>query len=306
MLRTLITLVLIPLPAIAAPVKPDQLPAARIDVTWSGHSVNLYMSGGDSPAVGLWDRSTQIKIGTQQVRKIYSAFERARFDSMPGSFGGIAQPKGGRALGRPEILVGSVSRTVNGKTHSVSQLQGENQSEELAALAKEIIDACAEAAKTGVTAKDLKDGLRKIQKHELAPEMVHLMVHRLSEKPDDFNGEFYLLRVDGRTVTSQQRTAKGYETPFKLELSAKELAELLQVIVDADPARWPVNLWASTYTDFVVDVLGHEKNLQARQFTGMTPQTHGEKQNSFDRAYEAMVQLHRRALKEGKQTQPPK
>jgi hypothetical protein len=169
MLRTLITLVLIPLPAIAAPVKPDQLPAARIDVTWSGHSVNLYVSGGDSPAVGLWDRSTQIKIGTQQVRKIYSAIERARFDSMPGSFGGIAQPKGGRALGRPEILVGSVSRTVNGKTHSVSQLQGENQSEELAALAKEIIDACAEAAKTGVTAKDLKDGLRKIQKHELAP-----------------------------------------------------------------------------------------------------------------------------------------
>jgi hypothetical protein len=136
--------------------------------------------------------------------------------------------------------------------------------------------------------------------------MVHLMVHRLSEKTDDFNGEFYLLRVDGRTVTSQQRTAKGYETPFKLELSAKELAELLQVIVDADPARWPVNLWAATYTDFVVDVLGHEKNLQARQFTGMTPQTHGEKQKSFDRAYEAMVQLHRRALKEGKQTQPPK
>jgi hypothetical protein len=306
MIRSLIALLLVPGAALAVPVKPDPRSAGRMEATWSGHTVVLYTAGSDAGAIGVWDRSMQIRIAAPQTRKILDAFERAKFDAMPGSFGGLPKPAGGRALGRPERLIGSVTRTVNGKTHSVVQLQGGAQSEELAALAKEILDVCAEAAKTGVTARDLKDGLQKIQKKVLEPEMVHLMVHRLSERLDDANGEYYLMRVEGRTVTTQQRTAKGYATPVKLELTAKELADLLQTIIDADPASWPVNLWAPTYTDFVVGVLGHEKNLQARQFAGMTPQTHGDKQKAFERAYEAMVQLHRRALKEGKETPPPK
>ncbi len=145
-------------------------------------------------------------------------------------------------------------------------------------------------------ARDLDDGLHKIQSKELLPQTLRLLVHRL---PEGGKGEAFLMRLEARTVTSQERSDKGYGPMRRLDLSDKDLAALLQVLIDNQAGELPINVWAEHYTDFVVGVLNHEKNMQARQFARMTPQTHGEKQKHFDAIYATLADLHRRVLKEG-------
>jgi hypothetical protein len=82
-------------------------------------------------------------------------------------------------------------------------------------------------------------------------------------------------------------------------MSRPQLEGLLKLLADNDSGNLPINLYATDYTDFDVKVLDKGKNLQARRFAGMTPQTHGERQRQFDRIFEGLQRLHRQALKEG-------
>src|SRR5262245_34570287 len=132
--RALLCVLLVPAIALGVPVDRDQLPEAKIDVFWAGHSVTLFVPGHDGPTPGIWNRDTQITLSRAQTKAIFERLERARFEQMPPRYGGVAQPGKGAGVNRPEIMVGSVSRTVGGKTHAVTQLGGD-QSEELAALA---------------------------------------------------------------------------------------------------------------------------------------------------------------------------
>lgn len=299
----LILLAVLALPAIAfgVPVEKDKLPESKIEATWLGRSVLLHVPSHDGPAVGIWNRDTQIVITRPQTKAIFTRLEKSQFEKMRSNYGGTERRDPGRpgrlGLERPERIIGSVSVTANGKTHSVTQMAEGEQSEELAALAKEILDACEASAKTGVKAGSFDDGLKKIKAKELRPEMIRALVHRL---PENAPGEAYLMRIEGRTISTQERAAKGYGIIHRLELSEKELAELVQTMIENEAGRLPVNLWAVHYTDLVIGVLNHEKNMQARQFAGKTPETHGEQQKQFDRIFAAMNQLHVRALKEGK------
>jgi len=288
---------LLPAAALGVPVDKDNLPEAKIDVFWTGRSVTLFVPGHDAATVGIWNRDTQITLTRAQTKAIFDRLERARFDQMPAKYGGIAQrATRGPALSRPEMMVGSVSVATASKSHSVTQLGEGEQSEELAALAKDILAICEQAAKNGVKARDLDDGLLKIQTKELLPQTLRLLLHRL---PEGGKGEAFLMRLDGRAVTSQERTDKGYGPMRRLDLSDKDLAALLQVLIDNQAGELPINVWADHYTDFVVGVLNHEKNMQARQFARMTPQTNGEKQKHFDAIYTAFAELHRRVLRDG-------
>src|SRR5262245_9479396 len=288
---------LLPAAALGVPADKDNLPEAKIDVFWAARSVTLFVPGHDAPTAGIWNRDTQVMLTRAQTRAIFDRLERARFEQMPPKYGGIAQRNtGGPGLSRPEIMVGSVSVSAAGKTHAVTQFGEGEQSEELAALPKDILAVCETAARTGLKARDLDDGLRKIQSRELLPQTLRLLVHRL---PEGGKGEAFLMRLEGRTLTSQERTDKGYGPMRRLELSDKDLAALMQMLIDNRAGELPINAWAEHYTDFVVGVLNHEKNMQARQFANMTPQTHGEKQKHFDAIYTVMTELHRRVLRDG-------
>src|SRR5262249_14974667 len=131
---------------------------------------------------------------------------------------------------------------------------------------------------------------------ELLPQTLRLLLHRL---PEGGKGEAFLMRLEGRTVTSQERTDMGYGPMRRLDLTDKDLAALMQVLIDNRAGELPINAWAEHYTYFVVGVWTPEKNMQARQFARMTPQTHGEKQKHFDAIYAALADLHRRVLREG-------
>jgi len=110
----------------------------------------------------------------------------------------------------------------------------------------------------------------------------------------------WLMRVEGNVVVSRERSAKGYGPEVRFEMSRQQLEGVLKLLLDNDVGNFPVNLYADHYTDFVVSVLDKDKNLQARRFAGMTSQTHGQRQQQFDRVFVALERLHRQALKEGK------
>ncbi|HSQ55642.1 MAG TPA: hypothetical protein VLM40_07845, partial [Gemmata sp.] len=127
-----------------------------------------------------------------------------------------------------------------------------------------------------------------------------VLVHRLPERPTDPDQTGFLFRLEGGAVLSRIKDPKtGYGPVHKLVLSRKELAGVTKLLTSNDVGSFPVNLWAPTYTDLVVRVLNHEKNLQARQFAGTTHKTHGKKQEQFDAIYAGLLKLHEKAMKDG-------
>jgi hypothetical protein len=278
-----------------------KLDTFRLDVQWSGEgrgrSVIVYGNG-----IGILNRDTQFRLNKEQLQELVRKLREAKFADLAERYGGMARPMGGPALGVPVRLLGSVTVSIQGVSRGSTQLGGGEQSQELAKLASGLLDLCSTAAKNGVQAMNLADGLKKIGSAELDPVTLHVLVHRLIEDPKKAPGEEgFLMRIEGAVVTTRTNTpGKGYGPEMRLELTRKQLEELAKLLIDNEAGGLPINLWAVTYTDFVVRVLNHEKNLQARQFAGKTPQTHGEQQKQFDRIYAALVEVHQKALKEGK------
>lgn len=280
----------------------------RMDIHYGAHGMAVvYFGGPDKPAMGLFKGKTQFTLEPAGAKAIKEAFEKFKVANMPASFGGMPRPKGGPAPGAPEILVGSFSLTKDGKALlGVSQLGGGEQSKELAEFCAAVLTVCEAAAKkSGVSAKDIAEGLAKVGKGELHPVTLNVLVHRLPEQPTDKDQSGYLFRIESGVVLTRERDPKtGYGPVYKLVLSKDELAALTKLFADNEVGGFPVNLWAPTYTDLVVRVLDHEKNMQARQFANTTPKTHGKKQEQFDAVYAALFKLHQKALKEGTKLPP--
>jgi hypothetical protein len=270
----------------------------RLDVHWAAN-VQPAMATVYGNGVGIWRRSTQFTLKKEQVLDLLKKLQTSKFLDMPRGFGGRAvNPGGGPQPGVPERLVGSVTLRIGGVSKGVSQLDGGVQSKELAELATALLNVCAEAARDGVGADSLADGLQKIARKQLDPLTLSLLVHRI--RGEGVGPDGWLMRVEGNVVVTRDRTAKGYGVPKRYEMSRKQLEDLLKLLVDNNAGGLPINLFATDYTDFNVEVLNKGKNLQARRFANMTPKTHGERQLQFDRIFEALQRLHQQALKEGK------
>ena len=101
-------------------------------------------------------------------------------------------------------------------------------------------------------------------------------------------------------VTTQPHDpASGYGRKVTLRLGPGDVGALGQTLARLDPEDLPINLYATDYTDLVIEVLNRKKSIQARRFAGMTPTTHGERQEDFNRTFEALYTLHLRVAEEG-------
>lgn len=270
----------------------------RIDVEWLGRSARIHGTG-----VGIWNNQKQFSLSRNDILDFLRALEKARFGSMQ-----MADPEGKSRHDKPERIIGGITLTIGDVAKSVSAQGGEEDPRELAELAKEILDRCEKAAQRGVTATTLTEGLQKILKHKLAPEAMEIVVHRVAENPPDRAGPAgWLLRLSGRTaVTRRQSKDRGYGPPRRLLLSRPQLENLLKLLIDGDVENLPINVYAPYYTDFSITVLDHERNVQARPFTGMTPTTHGAKQKAFDRIYDGLSGLEQVIQRQGKAEQERK
>lgn len=140
-----------------------------------------------------------------------------------------------------------------------------------------------------VKAASLTDGLSKVQSGELAPETLNLMLHIRPEKGSTAEGYLFRTEHGAATVRKYVNGELGPEDIVGLDpVNAQKLAAIL---LAAQPETLPVNVYASDYTHFQVNVLRHEKEVMARKFTGMTPTQHGEKQVVFNQLVKAIDEV---------------
>jgi hypothetical protein len=246
--------------------------------------------------VGIWNGERQFALERSELLGLVERFRRAGFAGFKELYG-----KGEKDAGPPTAALRVICRvalTLDGATKQSVQVSEGRRSPELQALAEKVLGRCREPGAAGVAAADLADGLRKVADGRLAPQTLSLLLHRKPEPEAVAAGEAaFLLRLEGRTLTVlPYRPGAGYGEAAVLELAPEDLSRLAAALIENRAGELPDNLWAEHYTDLVVEVLDREARVQARRFAGMTPATHGEAQRRFDRIYQVLAELARRAL----------
>lgn len=250
-------------------------------------SARVFNSG-----VGIWNRERQLTLSREQVLALLQDFQAAGFPRMEETYGGSAGKPGKAGQSAALELICRVRLELDGAARQAVQLSKGPTSPELMALAGRVLMVAEEAARSGPGADSITQGLERIARGELAPEMLSLHVLRQSEAPGAAEG--WQLDLEGSRATVRRNPAPEGEEPRTVRLTPAEIAELAGRLAAARWDELPVNLWAPEYTDLQIEVLKGRRSLQARQFAGMTPATHGEAQQRFDRAWEAVEALRRR------------
>jgi hypothetical protein len=258
-------------------------------------TVQIYGSG-----YGVWNGKTQIALDGAAVRKLLAAFRHAGFAGMSETYGGKHDPDADQLRQSPRLTCG-VELQLDGHRKHVGQLLGGRQWQPLENLAATVLDACREPARNGVHAESLGEAAAKLGDGTIAPDMLFVMVHRKPGTGDsDAGPESWVLEIEGRRASTRARTGdEGYSTPVRLDLDDDAFGGLVVALAQADLGAIPGNVYADRYTDVTVGVLGHRKQLQARQFAGMTAETHGKQQKRFDALFETLRELRSRVLAEG-------
>jgi hypothetical protein len=249
--------------------------------------------------VGIWNRDQQFTLPRERLLALLEELDRAGFGALREIHGGKDDPAPGAPARWAPRMTCRVLLVLDGVEKQSYQLAEGRQSAELKELAEKVLAVAEELGPGGVTAASLDDGLAKIARGELAPETLALQLQRQTENPNAPEGG-WMLRVRGnRAEVSRFTPAAGWSEPRRFQLSRAEVADLGRRLAEAHLEEMPANLHAPAYYDFEVQVLDRKRSLQARGFTGVTPETHGEKQKRFDRLLAALEDLRKRGAGEG-------
>jgi hypothetical protein len=258
-----------------------------------------------SDGLGIWQGTKQIQLESEEVTAVLEHLRKADFAGFAPIYGGRKQ-EDPREHGRPDdgsavLIICRVQVSLDGQTQQSAQRAKGEQSEVLRALAEAILALGEGAAKSGLGAESLVDGLERVGRGELDPRVLRAMLHR---KPSVHEAAEYgpgsLLRLEGREATTRRHDpGSGYGEEIALELEARVVRNLALVLAGLDPAAMPVNLWAPVYTEVAVEVLDHRISVQARQFAGLEPATHGDLQKDFDAVVQTLFRLQEQVAAEG-------
>jgi hypothetical protein len=270
-----------------------------IDIRWPDGGMlaacRLYGNG-----VGIWNREIQFRLDQKLVRSLLKTLVEIRFGAFPTTVGGDEEAGEETQKGRITVSVGAVRKTV-------VQVEPGEQSPQLRKFADRLLQAARPATEKGVRASSFGDAFEKLASGQLAPETLEVTLQRKARDPATAGQEGWRLWIDGRQVQDRALGlghGRGHAPARILFLSRADFGKLVRLIRTSQPASLPQNLYAERYTDLAIQVLKQHEHLQARQFAGMTPETLGEKQKTFDRLLEGLVALHDRAQREGRPVEP--
>jgi hypothetical protein len=277
----------------------------RIDADWRRKSAivscRVYGNG-----VGIWRDQTQFTLTHAQVLDLLRAIQAARFSAMEKTYGGEEEQEEGEKEREKEkekekvYLRGSVSLRIGSDLKRVGQYMDGEQSKALATLAGKILAVSEKAAKTGVGATSLSDGLAKVASGKLAPESLQVYAQNRADRPGEGHEDGnWILRIDGRRVLDRTSTDAKTSVSRLLILSEDDFRKFAEILRDADPQGLPRNLYATQMVNVDIRLLAGRANLSARQYAGKTAETLGEKQAAFDRLFAALRALHERVEKQG-------
>ena len=138
-----------------------------------------------------------------------------------------------------------------------------------------------------VAADDLGDGLDKIARGVLAPDLLNL---RLLSLPADLRaGDGYILRIEA-AVISRQAYAPGrvIGTPQSMQITDCQIERVIDSLRDSGFDALPLNLHNADSTELDVGVLGHRKTVIARAGFPTAPQ---DEQSAFARLLDRLHAL---------------
>ena len=253
---------------------PAKYRCLRIDVQgFLGHglrAVSVYGRG-----FGVWNRERQITLTRAQIRTCLKALETSHFTSMPDRIAGD-EPEETRTSTKEKEgmeknvtqLIRSVTLVVAGMTKTVEQDNKAPESEALKKMADAIVAVCRPAANKGVIAKDLRDGLQKIAKGTLAPELFRISINApelRSLKSQDHQG--WKLSIAYARLTVQKWTLQhGLGKPVHRWLSDDEIRNLAHTLEASGAASLPLNLNVPGYLQLSIGVLNRHRSIMARRY----------------------------------------
>ena len=249
----------------------------------------------------IWTGRIQIELQAPQLKSILQLLEESGFAEMKDTYGGKNDPDPNRPPFASRISC-RVEVTVDGVTKQSNQFLVGRQSEKLKKLAQSILEICEMSVGEGVTVKSLDDALAKLSDGVLVPGILRLVVNR---KPDSEALEqgvpgWILTVTDGVATVRNYLAPRGMTDEVALRLSPGQVSALATVLMDERLTSLERNLYANHYTDLTVEILGHRKNIQARQFSGRNRDTPALQKKRLQRIVRAMTDLYEAVARDGK------
>ena len=239
--------------------------------------------------IGIWNRSGQFSLTSDQVRHLLKMIHDSDFATEQSESVEVGGPRTPFAI---KVLC-DLTLSISGSNYGEKQLDREKEKPKLTALANMILDFCEQPAQSSIRAASLGEGLDQIRKGRLAPETLSLLFHR--KPPLGVSGgsrEGVLLQLAGRELQVQSFVpGEGYSSPLVRRLNHAEVLELVSYLIETRAHEFPPNLYSTDYTDLTVSVLNWERKVQAQRFSGMTRDTHGDRQVQFERLVEFLKAL---------------
>lgn len=279
--------------ALAAALARDAWPDLRIEAECRNDAAHLRSVALYGEGVGIWERERQFAVAPETLRALLGELARANFGAFRESYGGPDDPEEGDAPRYGLQMVCRVRVVLDGIEKQSFQLSEGRRSVALKELAEKILEQGAREGPAGLGADSLSDGLEKLARGALAPEALILQLQRLPEDPKASDGG-WLLRLEHGDAEVSFSSAEGWSEPSRVPLAREDIAALAGRLAEAHPEDLPVNLYSTWYQDLEIRVLNRKVTLQARRFAGLTPETHGEKQERFDAMIEAIEGVKRR------------
>ncbi len=252
------------------------LSEVTIDVAWARkdrNSLTVFGSG-----VGLWNREKQFVLTKDEHKELLVRMERSGLFDMP------QNPKPTREEAKVTegpVIMRSVSVRVGDLERTVFQTNRVWTLPALETLVSELFGLCEKPATKGIGASDLPDGLEKIAKGKLAPEVLSVVVNIPPLAAPPARG--YVVMIEGG-VSSKTVLDSG-QTPapaMKTTLPAEEVRSLARLISERRFAGFPGNLSRENYADVRIQVLSHVKSVQARKFAGLDPGKYQPEQKALE------------------------
>jgi hypothetical protein len=277
-----------------------------------GYSLKLWEDG-----TAILNHDRQITVPPKQVKALIDTLAKANFPDFAKEYGapGSKPPVKGKDVERPD---GKTSKPASGNAalevvcsielwtadsyKIVTQFNKGAIHEPLMTLGRDLYSGVQENAAEAKTVKSLPEGLDAIEKGQLSSHAFFLLLNRVIEtRTPGSDDAGWLIRIDGDEASASQRTfSAGEGKVVKLRLEPQALSRLIKSVKQCQPDQLPANLYQQIYTDLTVKVLNRSVNVNARQFAGVDPKTHKDKQVRFDQLVRDLEELLRRVLKEGK------
>jgi hypothetical protein len=268
-----------------------------IDVSWPirpgilGHC-RIYGDG-----IGLWYGAKQFSVDKSKVLSLMKTTRRIRFGAFPLRVGGEEEE------GKEEREIQArISVRVGDLRHVVLVLGEEKPDKELEELARAVLAIGTKAEKRGVTIGSLNEGIEKLASGVLAPQTLEVLAQRTtSATAGPEPAENWILIASGKRIRDREVPRGKVATSERVfPLTDAEFRELLSLLKENKVSDLPRNLYSERYSRLRIQILNQVATVEARRFSGMSPETNPEARTRFDRVWQWCEKQRSRALASGR------